>query len=82
LKQEIVLEKAAKNFNLKQLLSFDVYDRFLRLQAMINDDRITGTDELISTILSQTLHSLKLQFYATHNKAITKKGDDNWLKLP
>ena len=49
---------------------------------MINDEHITGTDELISTILSQTLRSLKLQFYATHNKAITKEGANNWLKLP
>ena len=67
---------------MKQLLSFDVYDRFLRLQTMTNDEHITGTDELISTILSQTLRSLKLQFYATHNKVITKEGDNNWLKLP
>ena len=49
---------------------------------MTNNEHITGTDELISTILSQTLRSLKLQFYATHNKVITKEGDNNWLKLP
>jgi hypothetical protein len=51
-------------------LSFDVYGRFLRIQAMTNDERMRSTDELISMILSQ---SFRLRFYANHNKMITKE---------